>query len=205
MINNLILLFLFKLLFRILNKKYFNQLKVCVCTLGKKENKYIREFVEHYEKYGIDKIYLYDNNDIDGERFENAINDYIEKGFLDILNWRGKKGMQIQIINHCYQQNYKNYDWLIFFDIDEFIHLRNYSNVKRFLSEYKFKNCSLVYLNLVCHTDNNLLYYENKSLFQRFPEIVPDTKLGGRKLEVKFILRGHIPNIIIKHHHICNK
>ena len=28
-----------------------NNLKVCICTLGKKENKYIREFVSHYKKY----------------------------------------------------------------------------------------------------------------------------------------------------------
>jgi len=58
---------------------------------------------------------------------------------------------------------------------------------------------------LVCHTDNNLLYYENKSLFKRFPEIVPNTKLGGKRLEVKFILRGHIPNIYIMSQHTCNK
>ena len=32
--------------------------KVCVCTLGKRENKYAREFVEHYKKYGIDKIII---------------------------------------------------------------------------------------------------------------------------------------------------
>lgn len=204
-IISLIFLFLFKLSFRTILKNYFNHLKVCVCTLGKNENKYVREFVEHYEKYGVDKIYLYDNNDIDGEIFENVINDYNENGFLDILNWRGKKGKQIKIINHCYRHNYKNYDWLIFFDIDEFIYIKDYPYLKSFLNKYKFKNCPLIYLNLVCHTDNNLLYYENKSLFKRFPEIVPNTKLGGKKLEVKFMLRGHIPHIIIKNQHFCNK
>ena len=43
-------------------------MKICVCTLAKNENRYIKEFVEHYKKYGVDKIYLYDNNDIDGEK-----------------------------------------------------------------------------------------------------------------------------------------
>ena len=33
--------------------------KICICTLGKEENKYIREFVQYYEKIGVDKIYLY--------------------------------------------------------------------------------------------------------------------------------------------------
>jgi len=63
----------------------------------------------------------------------------------------------------------------------------------------------LIYLNLVCHTDNNYLYYENKSLFERFPVIVPKTKLGGYQLEVKFILKGHIPNIFIENIHTCNE
>ena len=47
--------------------------KTCICTLGKQENKYIREFVEYYNRIGVDKIYLYDNNDIKGEKFENVI------------------------------------------------------------------------------------------------------------------------------------
>ena len=72
------------------------------------------------------------------------------------------------------------------------------------MKEDRFKSCSLIYLNLVCHTDNNYLNYENKSLFERFPSIVPDTKFAGQNLEVKFILKGHIPNIVIKNIHICN-
>ena len=35
------------------------------------ENKYIKEFVKHYEKLKITKIIIYDNNDINGENFEN--------------------------------------------------------------------------------------------------------------------------------------
>ena len=33
----------------------YKNLKVCVCTPPKKENKYIREFVEHYKNYSVDK------------------------------------------------------------------------------------------------------------------------------------------------------
>ena len=89
-------------------------------------------------------------------------------------------------MNECYQRNYKKYDWLIFYEIDEFINLHNYTSIKTFLNEYKFKNCQIIYLNLVCHTDNNLLYYENKSLVERFP------KIAKFKFEVKSIIRGHL-------------
>ena len=85
-------------------------------------------------------------------------------------------------MNACYQKNFDKFDWLIFYELDEFIHLSNYSNIKMFLNEEKFNKCNLIYLNLVCHTDNNLLFYENKSLAERFPEIAPITRIGGRLL-----------------------
>jgi len=48
-------------------------MKVCLCTSGKKENLYAKEFVEHYKKYGVDKIFIYDNNDLNSEYFEESI------------------------------------------------------------------------------------------------------------------------------------
>ena len=185
----------------IINKEYLKQ-KVCVCTLGKKENRYIKEWVEHYKKYGVDKIYLYDNNDPGSEKFEDIIKEYIDKGFVEILNWRGKLRAIMSIMTNCYQNNFDKYDWILFYEIDEFINLHNYTNVKQFLYEEKFKNCELIYLNLLLHTDNNQLHYENKPLSERFPEIVPVSKAY---FEVKSILRGHIPNININCIHTINK
>ena len=120
-------------------------IKVCLCTLGKNENKYIKEFVEYYKNYGIDKIILYDNNDLDGERFEVIINDYIKQGFVEIKNWRGIEKVQFKIMNNCYQNNYQKFDWLIFYDIDEFIYLKNYNNIKIFLNHPKFVNVEELY------------------------------------------------------------
>ena len=70
--------------------KNLEKIKVCVCTLGKQENKYAREFVEHYKKYGVDKIFIYDNNDENDERFETVLSDYIKSGFVKIINYRNK-------------------------------------------------------------------------------------------------------------------
>ena len=170
--------------------------KICICTLGKQENLYIREYLNHYKNYGVNKVYLYDNNDINGEKFEDAIDDFIKSGFVELNNWRGKLLAQFTILNDCYKKNKDNYDWVMFSELDEFIHLyNNYSTVQSFLDEPKFNNCSVVYLNLVCHTDNEQLHYENKSLKERFPNIVPTSMIGGRRLEHKFILRGHLNNI----------
>ena len=200
---------IFILFLIIYNSAYFqaNNTKVCICTLGKKENRYIREFVDYYEKYGIDKIFLYDNNNINDERFEDVIQDYIDKGLVKILDWRGKNKSMLRVWEDCYSHNYENFDWLIFYDVDEYIHLKNYNNIKPFLNEKKFNSCSKIYLNWVIHTDNNLLYYDNRSLHERFPVLEPNARLNNRSYysSIKTILRGHIPNLKFKVMHIFDR
>ena len=51
-------------------------MKICICTIVKQENKYILEYIEYYKNFGVDKIYIYDNNNINGEYFDNIILDY---------------------------------------------------------------------------------------------------------------------------------
>ena len=89
-----------------LNNK-FTKTKVCVCTPVKEENRYIREFIQHYKKYGVDKMFLYDNNDIEGEKFDDILKDYISKGFVEVLNQREKKDGMYEIMNNCYKYNYE--------------------------------------------------------------------------------------------------
>ena len=151
-------------------KKKFNK-KVCVCTCGKHENKYAREFVLHYKRYGVDKIFIYDNNDEIDEKLENVISDFVKSGFVEIINYRERLKIQMISFDHCYQQNKNNYDWFIFYDMDEFINLHNYKNIKNYLGKRIFSKCDIIYLNHVIHTDNNQIYYNNKSLFERFPKI----------------------------------
>ena len=184
------------------NKK--NDSKVCVCTSGKNENKYIKEFVEYYFNYGVDNIIIYDNNDINGESFDTVIEDYIKLGTVKILNWRGKSKIQLNFLNDCYQRFRTQYDWFIFYDLDEFIHLKDFDNIKDYLNQKQFLKCNVIYLNHILHTDNNQLYYKNESLFKRFPEIQKFSKIGNsaRVIEIltdliKSIIRGNLTNINI--------
>ena len=190
-------LFIYLYLSRNLKTNQINKTKICICTLVKQENLYIREYLEHYKSYGINKIFLYDNNDIDGEKPEDIISDYIKSGFVEIFKWRGQKGVAFQILNDCYKKHKYEYDWVMLSEIDEFIHLYNYTKVSAFLNEPKFNNCEVVHLNLVCHTDNEQLHYENKPVKERFPKIVPSSMPGGKTLEIKPILRGHLNNTYI--------
>ena len=64
-------------------------LSVCLCIIAKKENLYAKKFVNHYKKLGYNHIYIYDNNNINDEKFEDVIQDEINSGFVTIINFRG--------------------------------------------------------------------------------------------------------------------
>ena len=174
--------------------------KVCLCTLGKKENNYAVEFVEHYKRYGIDKIFIYDNNDINGEKFQDILYNYIKQDLVQIIDYRGKYKIQLDVLNHCYKNNYKIYNWLILFDMDEFIFLNKINNVKIFLKNDIFKKCRVIFLNEVVHTDNNQIYYKKGKLIERFKEIEHNLPLAM----VKPIIKGNIENLIITNNHVIN-
>ena len=188
------------------NVKILNKIKVCICTIGKRENLYAKEYVDYYKKRGINKIFIYDNNNKDDEKFDMVLKDYIKEGFVEIVDFRGIIAPQVKAMEDCRRNNYQNYDWLIFFDMDEFLFLRKFSNIKEFLNQKIFNKCQRIQLNWFFHTDNNLLYYENRTLAERFPETDKrwkNIKIGGSE-GIKSILRGHINTTII-HAHILNR
>ena len=183
-----------------------NKIKVCICTIGKKENLYAKEYVDYYKNIGINKIFIYDNNDKNDEKFELVLKDYINDGFVEILNIRGKVAPQIKAMEDCRKINYKKFDWLIFFDMDEFLFLRNYSNIQDFLNQQIFDKCQRIQLNWFVHTDNNLIYYDKRTLRERFPEKKNEKngkKLPGSRL-IKSILKGGL-DIQIKKVHELNQ
>ena len=173
----------------------FKRTKICICAIGKNENLYIKEFINHYKKLGYNKIFLYDNNDIDGERFEDIIKNEIINGFISIIDYRGVKGPdinpQIQAYRDCYEKNNLKYDWLSFFDIDEHLKLIP-SNLKiqSFLNNKRYKYCQNLKINWLMFTNNNSLFYENKPLEDRVNIPIYNTNVN---YHIKSTVRGKLP------------
>ena len=38
-------------------------MKIALCTVGKKENLYVKEFIEYYINLGVNHIFIYDDNE----------------------------------------------------------------------------------------------------------------------------------------------
>ena len=97
-------------------------------------------------------------------------------------------------------------NWFIFFDLDEFIYLKNFKNIKYFLKRKKFNKCQRIQLNFLFHTDNNFLYYENRSIKERFP--IREKKARGKKKAgysvIKSIVKGNLTIPYIDNPHTIN-
>lgn len=141
-------------------------LNAAIVCIGKRENLYIREFVEWYKNLGFSKIYLCDNN-VD-EYFQDVILDYVESEFVMLCDCRNRECCQMESYNEVYERFHMYHDWMLFVDIDEFLVLPNHNNVSEFLSESYFEDAAVIGVNWKIYSDNDLLLYEDKLLNERF-------------------------------------
>lgn len=147
--------------------------KVLLCAIGKLENHYIREWVEYHKNLGFNNIVLYDNNDPDGEYFEDVIGDYIESGYVILKNWRGRNLAQVPAYNDCYRLYNGKYDWIAYWDIDEFIQFEKAKTIQEFLSLSKFNDAQCIRIGWKQYTDNGLVSVINDNYsIKRFKEVL---------------------------------
>jgi hypothetical protein len=205
----IILLLLIHELMYELNNYNKVRIKTAICVIAKKENKYIKEFINHYIDLGINKIFLYDNNDIEEEKFDVILNNFIKQKQVQIINFRGLVRPQQLAFSQCYNNNKYKYDWFAFYDVDEYLYLYNNKNINKFLSLPKFKKCSSLLINWKFYGDNNNLYYESKPLKERFKKQFSFSKKNMRFIyyyaAAKSIIRGGL-NITWEHfpHYLKN-
>ena len=169
--------------------------KVALCCIGKCENKYIVEFLSHYKRIGFSHVYLYDNNDIDGERFEDVVKDFIDEGFITLVDYRGRKACQFDAYNDCYEKITKDgkYEWVAFFDCDEFLTLVKHENISDFIEQKCFNDTAIIHVNWMCYGSNGKKKYEDKPVQERFPD--PIMPLDFKK-DLPFSENCHIKSII---------
>lgn len=169
-------------------------MKVAVCCIGRLENLYIREYCEHYQNIGVDTIFLFDNNYDEEEHFEDVIQDYINSGFVILIDYRNKHNCQMEAYQYCSDTYGKDYDWMLFIDCgDEYLYMENFSNIKDFLNQDKFKEYDIIHINLLTYGDNDLIYYDGRKLKDRF--IRPVYPLDFRR-DYDFPENNHISSIV---------
>ena len=187
--------------------------------MGRNENLYINEFVEHYLNLGVDTLFLYDDNIEEDKKFKNVLTpkdsvvieyttDYGIKGQNHAYNhcyskhkndydWFIMIDMDEYLViknnhayNHCYSKHKNDYDWFIMIDMDEYLVIKNNDTLKGYLTDHVFDKCDFLKLHWRIPSDNGLLHYENKSLFERFKRPYYTSN------HIKSIIRGNISNLV---------
>lgn len=167
--------------------------KIALCAIGRMENRYAKEWVDHHLAVGFDKIYIYDNNHDGEERFEKVLKAYIDNGKVEIIDWRNREHQQNQAYLHYYTNHGWDYAWTAFFDFDEFLHVEG--KLKEVLGGI---NADVVKVNWQCYGDNGLLKMTRKKVQSRFTTPLPDdihVKAPSHKDNylVKSFVRGGLP------------
>lgn len=176
--------------------------KIALCCIAKFENDYIRFFVEYYKKLHFDKIIIYDNNDFDGENFEDVINDYIQSSFVEIVDFRGKQAPQLKAYQDCYDRFNRDYDWIAFFDCDEFLTFTDdQTDIHEFLSQERFQLFHVIHFNWKVYGDNEMLDSDGRNVIDRFKEPIMPYNFKTQytsfpeNCHVKSIVRGGLFHI----------
>lgn len=148
--------------------------RFAICATIKNENIYLREWVDYHFSLGVDKIFLYNNNNDNGENPNLIVQDYIDAGKIEItkINYYDTRPFQFKqtdAYNDCLEKNDLYFDWIVFIDLDEFITIDKYGTLQELFKHTNYNNFDCVVFNMVVY-GNNTIYYEQKPVQERFPE-----------------------------------
>ena len=132
-------------------------MKVALVCVAKWEDYYLEEWLEYNHKLGFDKIIMYQNDwrtDIEKP--------YLQKEICD------GRSIQVPLYNSVLHHN-EEYDWIAFFDCDEFLVLKKHDNIKDFINEYKDKT-NVIGLNWFFFGNMDLKNRYCNSLLKMFPK-----------------------------------
>ena len=133
-------------------------MNVALVCIAKDEDNYIDEWIEYHIKLGFSKIIIYQNR----WRYTGK---YKNKDFIQLIEFDGFS-KQLPAYNDFIQNNYNKYDWAAFIDIDEFIVLKQKSDISSFLIDYNDYNS--VALNWSVFGAAGLKFNGDYSVIKRF-------------------------------------
>lgn len=103
-------------------------MNIALVCIAKNEDNYIDEWIEYHIKLGFSKIFIYQND----WRYKGK---YINNDCICLIEYDGQQ-KQLNSYNDFITNNYNNFDWAGFLDIDEFVVLKQDSSISEFLAKY---------------------------------------------------------------------
>ena len=141
---------------------------ICIVTTAKYENLYARQYVEYYLKLGVDKFYIGDDNPENTENLFDILDDYIKKGIVDVETMRARNLSQMYFYEYSFRAVKLRCNWLMYIDMDEYLEFNDKNmTIKSYLHMPVFDKCDTVKIHWLPYDDNNLVFYDNRTLMER--------------------------------------
>lgn len=161
-------------------------MKIALVCIAKNEDNYIQEWIDYHLKLGFDDIIIYQNN----WRWSGETKNVIKIDFDGEIQ-------QLVAYNHFIDSNIDNYDWVAFFDVDEFLVLKQHHSIQDFISNYN--DFSAIGINWVLFGNNgHKNVHDDYSVLRRFTKrqssVNPHVKCIV-KLDHKFRMDVHSPQL----------
>jgi len=137
-----------------------------ICAILKNERPYLREWVEHHLKQGVEHFYLYDNGSEDTPR--EVVTDYHEQG---MITWHQVFGIgkQREAYDHCIGHHKEDTEWCAFIDIDEFLwSVKNITVRDDIRAKYEIDNVSVIAVHWLLFGSCGHTAYDAQPVVQRF-------------------------------------
>lgn len=152
-----------------------NNMNVALVCIAKNEDNYIQEWINYNLKLGFDHIFIYAND----WQYHN------DQKEVTIIPFNGRI-KQFASYNHFKINLAYNFSWVAFFDIDEFLVLKNHKNIKDFLNNYNDLSAIGINWALFGNNGHESIINNEYSVLKRFT----------KRSKIDFDKNNHVKSIV---------
>lgn len=189
-------------------------MRCVICAIVRTENRYLPDWISYHLALGFDHIFLYDNAFNDEEHVEECLcrcEQY--RGRVTVFPAYNLQGYQVGAYTEFYHNHQKEFDYVAFIDVDEYItfdvHSKFDENKENSISSFikHLGRPDAISLNWMTFGDNGLLFDDGSPDYERFKRPLPfrysKENMWGKQPfngHVKTIYRSALNIICIKPH-----
>lgn len=155
-----------------------NRPRVALCAIARLENSYIQDWLDYHLSLGFDHVFIYDNYHTGESRIHEVIDTESDHyhGKVTIIEVPNKPSYQITAYNECYKRSSKDFDWVCFIDIDEYltfdVRFDGPKCIQDFVQRFDAETDAIL-INWQIFDDNGYVVSDGRSVQERFLKPLP--------------------------------
>jgi hypothetical protein len=107
------------------------------CCIAKKEQPYIREWVDYHRLVGVEAFHVYDDGDPGDEPLAETLREHVASGLVQVHRSIGERRQQMQSYDDCLARHGAGSRWIAFIDVDEFLVPRSHADLRELLAAHE--------------------------------------------------------------------